>query len=171
MNLNDIRTHLDYHYWACGRVLKAAAQLTPEQWTTDIESSFRSVRDTLVHVYAAEVNWRLRLEGSTPTSMVAPGAYGDAAALRVDWVEQEARLRAIVEAAGEGGLDEVYHYRTLAGDAMSSTLAQIVLHVVNHASYHRGQLTTLFRQLGATPARATDLIAFYRKQNDRSSRK
>jgi uncharacterized damage-inducible protein DinB len=162
MNLSDIRTHLDYHYWARDRLLDAASLATPEQWTRELESSFRSVRDTLVHVYAAEVNWALRLEGTTPTSMVPPDGYPDAATLRVAWVSHEAKLRGLVEAAGEEGLSHVYHYRTLAGHAMSSTLVQILLHTVNHASYHRGQVTTLLRQVGVAPPRPMDMIAFYR---------
>jgi uncharacterized damage-inducible protein DinB len=164
MNLSDIRTHLDYHYWARDRVLDSAALLSAQQWTQEMECSFRSVRGTLVHIYGAEVNWALRLEGQSPTAMVSPDGYADAASLRADWVTHEAKLRGLVEAAGEEGLEQVYHYRTLTGLDMSSTLAEILLHTVNHASYHRGQVTTLLRQLGAAPAKPTDLIAFYRKR-------
>ena len=56
MELHDLRTLLDYHYWARDRVLNAAEALTPEQYTKSLGSSFSSVRDTLVHVFAAEWN-------------------------------------------------------------------------------------------------------------------
>ena len=54
MTASDLRTLLEYHYWARDRVLDAAALLTPEQFTKDLGGSFKSVRDTLAHVYAAE---------------------------------------------------------------------------------------------------------------------
>ena len=50
----DLRTLLDFHYWARDRMLDAIEPLTPEQWTRDLGSSFRSVRDTVAHIYAAE---------------------------------------------------------------------------------------------------------------------
>jgi uncharacterized damage-inducible protein DinB len=45
----------------------------------------------------------------------------------------------------------------------------MVQHVVNHGSYHRGQLTTMFRQLGSTPAKSTDLIGYFREHAARTS--
>ena len=62
------------------------------------------------------------------------------------------------------GLDHVYEYKSLAGVAGPAPLWQMVQHVVNHASYHRGQVTTLLRQVGAAPPRSLDLIAFYRER-------
>jgi uncharacterized damage-inducible protein DinB len=43
-------------------------------------------------------------------------------------------------------------------------LWQMLQHVVNHSTYHRGQVTTMIRQLGAAPPQAMDLIAFYRER-------
>ncbi len=162
MNLADTRTLIDYHYWAVRRVLEAAEALTTEQWTRDLGSSFRSVRDTAVHTYSAEWNWLQRLNGVSPTAMLSPDPYPDAAALRTDWVAHEARLRAFLEVIDEEGLQRVIEYRTIAGQEMRSRIWHILQHLVNHASYHRGQLTTMFRQLGAKPAKSMDLIGYYR---------
>ena len=73
MNVQDLRTLLDYHYWARDRLLDAVAALTPEQFTRDLGSSFRSVRDTLVHLLASETNWCLRWQGTSPTLDAAAG--------------------------------------------------------------------------------------------------
>ena len=54
MNLQDLRTMLDYHYWARDRLLAALEPLTPEQYNRDLANSFRSIRETVTHVYAAE---------------------------------------------------------------------------------------------------------------------
>jgi uncharacterized damage-inducible protein DinB len=53
MDVQDFRTLLDYHYWACDRLFDAIQPLTPGQFNRDIRSSFRSIRETVVHMYAA----------------------------------------------------------------------------------------------------------------------
>ena len=59
-------------------------------------------------------------------------------------------------------LDRVLHYKTMAGTPMEGQLWQMLQHLVNHGSYHRGQVATLLRQLGAKP-NSTDLIGYYRE--------
>jgi uncharacterized damage-inducible protein DinB len=162
MNLQELRTLLDYHYWARDRVLDAAGKLTPDQFTCDLGSSFRSVRDTLAHMYAAEWAWCSRWQGHSPTTLLSPDMFPDAETLRAKWIDLESDVRAVLERMGGQGLDRVIEYTMINGDARRSIFWQMLQHVVNHASYHRGQVTTLLRQLGAAPPQGTDLITFYR---------
>ena len=53
MNAEDFRLLYDFNSWANHRTLDACAQLTDEQFTRDMGSSFRSVRDTLAHICGA----------------------------------------------------------------------------------------------------------------------
>ena len=53
MNIDDLRTMTDYHYWARDRLLEAIEALTPDQYNRDLGCSFKSIRDTLTHLYAA----------------------------------------------------------------------------------------------------------------------
>ena len=71
-------------------------------------------------------------------------------------------MRGFTEALGETGIERVFEYKTLAGDPGSSVFWHMLQHVVNHGSYHRGQITTLLRQLGHKAPESTDLIRFYR---------
>jgi uncharacterized damage-inducible protein DinB len=162
MDLQELRTLVDYHYWARDRVLEAAEKLTPDQFRRDLESSFRSVRDTLAHVYAAEWAWCARWNGHSPTSLLSPDLFPDVGTLRAEWTSLESDVRGVLDRMGERGLDSVIDYRMLNGDARQSIFWHMLQHVVNHASYHRGQVTTLLRQLGASPPQGTDLITFYR---------
>ena len=164
MTLEGIRSLLDYHYWARDRLLAAVEPVTDEQRTRDMGSSFRSIHDTLVHLVAAEWAWYSRWNGVSPTSLSQAGAFPDFATIRERWRALEPQVRAYVEAAGSGGLDRVYEFKSLAGVEGRAPLYQMVQHVVNHASYHRGQVTTLLRQVGAAPPRSLDLIAFYRER-------
>ena len=162
MTLNDLRSLLDYHYWARDRMLAALAAITPEQYTRDLGSSFRSIRETAVHVYAAEWAWYSRWQGQSPTALIEAETFPDLASLRQAWNELEAKVRAFLEDLGDNGLERVIEYKLLSGEPGASPFWQMLQHVVNHASYHRGQITTMLRQMGAAPGRPMDLIAFYR---------
>jgi len=164
MTLKDLKTLIDFHYWALYRSLDAAAQLTPEQFVRDLGSSFKSVRDTLAHLYSAEWAWHQRWNGESPTSHLSFDQFPDEPSLRRAWTTHEAQMRAFLESLSEEDVNRIIEYRTLNGTPGSAAIGQMVQHVVNHGSYHRGQLTTMFRQLGATPPKSMDLIGYYREQ-------
>jgi uncharacterized damage-inducible protein DinB len=162
VNLQDLLTLLDYHYWARDRLLAALAPLTPEQFNRDLGSSFKSIRETVVHTYAAEWAWHSRWQGQSPTTLMTSEAFPDVAAIQSAWADHEKKMRAFLEGLGEDDVARVIDYKLLSGQPGSSPFWQMLQHVVNHASYHRGQVTTMLRQLGATPAKPMDMIAFYR---------
>ena len=157
-----IRPLFTYDSWANERTFNACAALTPEQFTRDLGSSFASVRDTLVHICRAQWIWLDRLRGHSPGELPEPDACPDLAAVRARWSDVERELLAFVNAASAADLDRVLEYRTPRGD-FRTPIWQILQQLVNHGTYHRGQITTMLRQLGARPV-ATDLIAFYRER-------
>jgi uncharacterized damage-inducible protein DinB len=163
VNLQDLRVLLDYHYWARDRILDAVEPLAPEQLTRDMGNSFRSIRDTLVHTYAAEWAWYSRWQGESPTALLASDTFSDLASIRREWSAHETNMRALLERLGEEGVNRRIDYKLLNGQPSSSVFWHMCQHVVNHATYHRGQVTTMLRQLGATPPKPMDLIAFYRE--------
>jgi len=168
MTTDDLRDLLDFHYWARDRMLAALDELSPEQYTRNLGSSFPSIRDTAVHTYAAEWVWLRRWHGESPTALIKPDMFPDVASLRQAWREHESKMSAFLQQMGDGGLDRVIEYRLFSGEACASPFWQMLQHVVNHASYHRGQVTTMLRQIGATIPKPTDLIAFYRTRKLRA---
>lgn len=162
MNQEDIHVLLDYHYWARDRLLAALEGLTPEQFTRDLGGSFRSVRDTLAHLVGAETAWLARWRGDSPTSLLPAEQFPDLESVRRAWQEVEQGVRAFLADLGREGVGRVISYRLLKGQPGASPFWQMLQHVVNHGSYHRGQVVTMLRQLGAAPPVAMDLIAFYR---------
>jgi uncharacterized damage-inducible protein DinB len=165
MHYEDLKTLLDYHYWARDRMLAALEPLTPEQYAHEIVSSFRSLRDTAVHIYGADLVWYLRWTGTPPTSIATGAQIPDVDSLRDAWRDLEHSVREFTAETGASGADRVIEYRMLDGKTASSLFSHMVQHVVNHASYHRGQITTLLRQIGAAPPQPMDLIRFYREQS------
>ena len=164
MDLQDLKTLLDYHYWARDRMFDALEPLTPEQFNRDLGSSFKSLRETVVHVYAAEWAWHSRWTGHSPTALVTGEPLDDLAAIRGTWTAHEAKMRAFVDGLGDASVARVIEYKLLSQQPGASPFWQMLQHVVNHASYHRGQVTTMLRQVGAAPAKSMDMIAFYRSR-------
>ena len=83
--------------------------------------------------------------------------------LKERWSEHETRLLGFVRGLAQSELNRVFGYKTLKFGVYSNPLWESMQHLVNHGTYHRGQVTTLLRQLGAQPI-ATDLMHFYRER-------
>ncbi|HUP40129.1 MAG TPA: DinB family protein, partial [Vicinamibacterales bacterium] len=112
--------------------------------------------------------WYERWIGHSPTALPDVSMFPDVPTLRAAWKTQERSLRLLVHAlAGSDELDRAFKYRLLDGSEMESLFSQMLQHVVNHATFHRGQVTTMLRQLGAPAPKPQDLIRFYRERATR----
>ncbi|HET9372040.1 MAG TPA: DinB family protein [Vicinamibacterales bacterium] len=160
----DLVTLLDFHYWARDRMLDAVGRLAPPQYVRDLRGSFGSVRDTAAHIYSADWVWFSRWRGHSPTSALDFADYPDVPTLARAWRELEQQVRAFVQDLGDSGADRVFEYKLLSGKPGKSAFWQMLQHVVNHGTYHRGQITTMLRQLGTEPPKSTDLITFHRER-------
>jgi uncharacterized damage-inducible protein DinB len=161
--IEEIRQLYAYNRWATEQHLQSVSHLSDERFRQDMGSSFASIRDTLVHIMSAEWVWLCRLQGTSPPGM--PEAWKSLGLDEIarGWEEIDRSLQELVGRLEETVLDQPISYRNTAGQDFVSTRGQILRHVVNHSSYHRGQIVTMLRQLGAA-APATDLIAYYRAQ-------
>jgi len=164
MNLADIRTLYEYNSWANHRTLEACAALNDEQFTRDLGSSFKSVRDTLCHIFGAEWLWLERWHGRSHPGLLPASEYPNFDAVKTAWSRVEHDLLDFIAGITEGDLNRNYEYKTTQGVESVSLGWQMFQHVVNHGSYHRGQIATMLRQLGAKPL-GTDLILFYRTRH------
>jgi len=164
MTPEDIGTLYEYNAWANRRQLQAASKLPADQFAKALGSSFGSVRDTLAHIYGAEWLWLERFQGRSPSSLPDAAQFSDVRTLEARWNEFEPRLLNFVRGLTQADLDRVMEYKTLRFGVYKNPLWQSMQHLVNHGTYHRGQVTTLLRQLGAEPI-LTDLMHFYRERS------
>jgi uncharacterized damage-inducible protein DinB len=166
MTLDDLTLLVDYNYWARDRLLDAVAELTPEQFTRDLGSSFGSVRDTIAHICDAEFIWLSRWQGKQPTGFQNPDRMPDVVAARREWAGLEEQMRAFLQGLSRDDVQRVFLYKDFRGAERSNEFWEMLQHVVNHGSYHRGQVSTMIRQLGAQPPKYMDLIVFYREKRE-----
>jgi uncharacterized damage-inducible protein DinB len=167
MNIEDFRLLYDFNAWANQRTLDACAALAPEQFTRDLASSFPSVRDTLAHIYGAQWVWLERWHGRIPAALPSPADFPDFETTRRRFAEIDGNLVDYAASLNADDIQRVVAFKTLAGTPISQPLWQMLQHVANHSTYHRGQVTTMLRQLGAKAA-GTDLIYFYRERAEQA---
>jgi uncharacterized damage-inducible protein DinB len=159
MNRRDFETLYEYNRWANARVLKAVSSLTAEQLGRDPSGGDRSLLHTLAHIAAAEWVWLRRWQGESPRSLPGREDFRSLGHLEAWWSEVERECAEFVCCLTDERLPEVVAYVNTAGETWRYTLSQMMQHLVNHSSYHRGQVSLMLRQLGAEPA-PTDLLVF-----------
>ena len=167
MTYEELSLLVDYNYWARDRLLEAVEAVTPEQFTQEMGNSFGSVRDTIAHICDAESIWIRRWEGEQPTGFQNPARIPDLAAARAEWTGLERRIREVLARSGPEGVERILGYKDMRGNPRSDLFWQMLQHVVNHGTYHRGQVTTMLRQLGAAPPKLMDLIVFYQEKREK----
>ncbi len=163
MTPEDCRLLFDFNAWANRRVLDACDALNVDQFTRDLHSSFPSVRDTVAHIAAAQWIWHERFHGTSPAAPPDWLKNDDRVALCERLGAIDRRLVEFVSGLAVADLERVCEYRNMSGRPSAQPLWQPLQHLANHSTYHRGQIVTLLRQLGAQPPH-TDLILFYRER-------
>ncbi len=154
MTAEEARNHLRYSRWASSKLLDAAQQLDPEQLHREMNVSHKSIFSTLAHIHLADRVWIERVTGE---KMEQPEP------LELAWPQVHKRWEEFLAGIKDSDLTRVIHYTDSRGNPYDSALWQIVLHVVNHATLHRGQVMAMFRQIGVAPPH-TDLIFYFREQ-------
>jgi uncharacterized damage-inducible protein DinB len=159
MNTKEFQQLFEYDVWANAHVLDAAASLSAEEFTRDLGNSFPSVRDTLVHILFAESVWLRRWKGESPRVVFDPSEYRDVESVRAKLSEVERERAEFVANLDEASLEQTLSYINTKGEEWRYPLARMMQHVVNHSTYHRGQVVTMLRQLGKS-APSTDLLLY-----------
>jgi len=157
---STLLTHFDYTLWASNKLLDAAGRLSPEEQTRDLKVSHTSLLGTLQHIYYADRVWLSRLEGRTQPYFADPDPGPGIAELKEHWPVVIKGLRDFVEFAPEELFEQLLAFKRLNGDAQQVTHWKVLLHVVNHATLHRGQVMAMLRQLGHVPP-GTDYLFYH----------
>jgi uncharacterized damage-inducible protein DinB len=149
-----------YNAWANNKIADVLKKLTEEQLAIEIVSSFPTVRKTVYHMWDAESMWYQRLklaEQPVKPTTGFEGSFADGCTL---WVKQSQILQDWVNQVQEVRLPHVVAYYDSQKQYAKSTVIDILMHVFNHATYHRGQLVTMLRQTGITKIPVTDYGEF-----------
>lgn len=163
MTAQEARTHIRYSGWASRKVLDAALALSPADRAKPMGVSHESIAKTLTHIYFGDAIWYSRIaDPSYPVP--AHDALPSLDFVVEEWPLLQGRWEAWADAASDPDIARQVPFKSrFVGDA-GLPAWQIVMHVVNHATLHRGQIVAMLRQLGAKPP-STDIVFYYFEQN------
>ena len=160
--LTQTRQLLLYTLWADRTVLNALREVKPEDLTRDAGVSFGSLLGTMVHILGSQRRWLARFAGSPAQPGPGPADFPDLLAWIQGWEETASGIEAFLASLTEEQLVAEITWEDTEIGPVTRPLWQPVSHMVNHSTYHRGQVVSLMRQLGYPPPK-TDLIHFFLK--------
>jgi uncharacterized damage-inducible protein DinB len=157
------RELLLYMLWADRLTLGALRGVQPDHLTRAAGVSFGSLLGTLVHTLSSQRRWLARFSGLAEDPPLRTADFPDLLTWIQAWEESASGVEAFLASLTDEQLELPLNWTASSGEAATAPLWQAVLHLVNHATYHRGQVVSLLRQMGYPPP-STDLIAFFRER-------
>lgn len=153
-----------YNVWANERMADVISKLSDEQCRQPINSSFKGIHATLQHMWDAESIWWQRLKLMEHIDVPGQTFEGTTTELCVQLLNQSKRWKEWADASTDAALEHEFIYRNSKKEQFKQPVYEMLLHLFNHQTYHRGQLITMFRQVGLEQVPGTDFISFLRKK-------
>ena len=162
MNKKHFIELADYIIWADNTAIEWLNQINEEQWNRSVISSFSSIRQTAIHIAGAEKIW-IDFWTNVPDPVYLSAEFkGTKNDLIEIWKKTSVGLKNFIEKYPEENYLQQVSLKKPNGEEARMELSQTFPHMINHSTYHRGQLVTLLRQTGFTNLSSTDLFTYYR---------
>jgi uncharacterized damage-inducible protein DinB len=162
MTLQQVKLFHAFNSWATNRIFNACEDMPAEQFHRDLKASHASIHGTLVHMVGAEKMWLSRWLGNPDRSFLTVQDAPDIASLRSLWEKTGFEVAKFLGTMNDKKLLAPFSYKAPDGAQFTYPYWQTLQHVVDHSTYHRGQVVVMLRQLGVTPP-STGLTLFYRE--------
>jgi uncharacterized damage-inducible protein DinB len=157
-----LENYTKYNLWANTKLTGFLQKLDPPLLDKELISSFKTIRQTAYHIWDAELIWYSRLKGESFTSWPSGSFTGSDNDFFKSFVEQSSKFVGFVEDKSEPHFLDSFTYRSIEGKEFTNSVADTILHCMNHSTFHRGQLVTMLRNVGYTDLASTDYISFIR---------
>ncbi|MEO7308051.1 MAG: DinB family protein [Ferruginibacter sp.] len=158
-----LQQYAAYNIWATKQLVDRISKLNDEDTGKEIVSSFPSIYKTMQHMWLAEEVWWQRLKLTENIVLESEKFTGNFNELVNALARQSQQMKDWVDGATENQLTHVFAY-IRNKEQLKMPVYQMLHHVFNHATYHRGQLVTMLNQLGADKIPSTDFSTFCRKK-------
>lgn len=162
MNRNYLIQIADFNNWADNKVMDWLQQINDEQWIQVIVSSFSSLRQTAIHIVSAEKYWVEHWEQTPEPTFLSAQFKGTKEELIKIWSKSSVDLKTVVNGFPEENYSQAISFK-YPGNGRTGQMPfwQTVVHVINHSTYHRGQLVTLLRQTGFVNLSSLDMATYF----------
>lgn len=154
-----------YNIWASERLIDCIVAL-PDDWQVkEVPSSYSSLYGTLIHIWDAESIWWQRMKMQEAVSAPSKHFKGTTKEISTALLQQSRLWEVWISNATLAAIEHVFHYQNTKREHFRQPIYQMLLHLFNHGTYHRGQLVNILRQLGVTYIPATDFIVWSRRKS------
>jgi uncharacterized damage-inducible protein DinB len=154
----DLTKLIEYNNWANRRIADQIRSMRNDLFTEEVGGSFPSIRLTMVHIMESDWLWMHRFNGIPLVDIPDNWSTDNAQAVVNIWTPIQDQTLERVQALSTDPGQEI-HFITKKGTPFSLSLADLVMHIANHGTYHRGQIVNMIRILGQTPVN-TDYFIF-----------
>ena len=158
----SIYKHLTFNIWANTKTAEVLTEVNDEIYYRENKSSFPSITKTVMHMWGAQNIWLKRLQGESlaawPYQIEQESKAGQLAGL----VQSSQNILDFVTSKDDAFLSSLYSYTNMKGEPFTDSVEDTLFHVVNHSTYHRGQIITMLREASITKVVSTDLIQYLR---------
>ncbi|HPH45614.1 MAG TPA: DinB family protein [Chryseolinea sp.] len=157
----SIHKHLTFNVWANTKTAEVLRNVEDGIFFRENKSSFPSIAKTVIHMWGAQSIWLTRMQGTSLTTF--PHIELRDKMVSLDGLVKSAEdIQKFIESKDEAFLTSTYAYKNMKGDPFENSYEETLFHVVNHSTYHRGQIITMLRDAGVTNVVGTDLIHYLR---------
>ena len=159
-----LQQYAAYNVWANQKLFDCIVNLSDDQINREITSSFSSIHKTILHMWDAESMWWQRLKLNEFVERPSDSFTESFSELIKRQAAQSRQWEEWINSATDVQLGHVFAYQNTKKEQFKQPVYEMLMHLFNHGTYHRGQLVTMLRQLGIEKIPPTDFIVFCRKK-------
>lgn len=154
--------YVKYNFWANTKLTDKLKNISPEAWSKEQKSSFKTIRLTLLHIYDAETIWHERLNGTSLSKFPGDGFREPNETAIGVLLEVSKKFIHFMNGQSEETLQSYCSFKSLEGTEYSTMVSDIIHHCMNHSTFHRGQIITMLRNCDVDELPSTDYITYIR---------
>jgi len=159
-----LKQYAAYNIWASQKILDIIRSLPEEKHIAEVPSSFNSLMKTVLHMWDAESVWWQRMKLQDRLIIPSENFKGNMKDVIDGLLQQSKQWEEWIKNASDLAIDHVFQYQNSKREQFKQPIYQMIMHVFNHSTYHRGQLVNMLRQLGVEKIPQTDFILWGRKK-------
>ena len=156
-------SYVKYNLWANKRLCKRLEGLDEQIWNAGLKSSFKTIKLTLLHIWDAQQVWNLRLNGKSISDWPGKSFTGTNTDIILQFIEQSSDMIRLADSYSEEKLNSMCEFNDMKGNPYKMKVCDILLHCMNHSTFHRGQIVTMLRELVIDNLPGTDYITYARE--------
>jgi uncharacterized damage-inducible protein DinB len=155
--------YTSYNLWANTKLVDVLKNIEPSLLSKEIKSSFPTINKTICHIWGAEEIWYKRLNEVEQPNSIGFNFSGETKDAIASFLKMSAIFNEFISKKDDPYFQSNNTYKDLKGNTHTNSHWQMIMHCMNHSTYHRGQLVTMLREVGETKIPSTDMIGYFRE--------